>query len=364
MKKLCDQYINPVVEIKNISFSYDGTSSKILTDVSLSIQEGEFLSLLGESGSGKTTLLRLIADLQKPTSGTVKVNGQKNQSDHKIGMVFQDLALFSHMNVSRNISFAIRHLSRADRKNRINEMLDLVGLRDKGTCYPHELSGGQKQRLAIARALAPKPDLILLDEPFIAQDYNRRAQIRDDIMHILRESGVAALLVTHDPEEAMQFADRIAIMHQGKIEQIASPHKIYNAPSTPYVASFFGQVNNFYGTIKNGGLETDIGFIPIKGHADGDNIHVIARPEAFQLQGHDPSIDHHDPNHKHSHATIAETKYVGRSTIIHMDSFNIDQNCKGTHIHARVPGIHKISKDKIHDVYIDPTQIFVFANQA
>lgn len=360
LTKLCDHYQNPVVEIKNLSFSYDQKQGKILDDVSLAIQSGEFLCLLGESGSGKTTLLRLIAGLQKPQSGSVCVNGEIDMRHHRIGMVFQDLALFSHMSVAKNVEFALRHLSRVERKQRVKDMLDFVGLSDKRSCYPHELSGGQKQRLAIARALAPKPDLILLDEPFISQDYNRRCQIRDDIMHILRASGVAALLVTHDPEEAMQFADRIAIMHDGRIEQIASPHKIYNDPATPYVASFFGQVNHFYGQIKNGGLQTDIGYIPVNDYSEGEKIHVIARPEAFRLENHDEAIDHHDPNHAHSHATIAESKYVGRSTLIHMDALDLDRNSKGSHLHVRVPGVHKISKSNVHDVFVDPSQVFVF----
>ena len=255
-KKLCDHYQNPVVELKNICFSYGRTREPVLNDISLTIQPGEFLCLLGESGCGKTTLLRLIAGLQSPQSGSITADDNYGT----IGMVFQDLALFSHMDVARNVGFALRHLSKTERKERITEVLDLVGLLSKRHCYPHELSGGQKQRLAIARALAPKPGLILLDEPFIAQDYNRRAHIRDEIMHILRESGVSALLVTHDPEEAMHFSDRIAIMKEGCIEQIASPHKIYNDPATPYVASFFGQVNHFYGSVKDGGLKTDIGF--------------------------------------------------------------------------------------------------------
>lgn len=360
LAKLCDHYQNPVVEVKNLSFSYGQKQNNILDDISLTIQSNEFMCLLGESGSGKTTILRLIAGLQKPNQGSVFVSGENEKRHHRIGMVFQDLALFSHMSVAKNIEFALRHLSRTERKARIKEMLDFVGLLDKQSCYPHELSGGQKQRLAIARALAPKPDLILLVEPFISQDYNRRCQIRDDIMHILRASGVAALLVTHDPEEAMQFADRIAIMHDGKIEQIASPHKIYNDPATPYVASFFGQVNHFYGQVSNGGLQTDIGYIAVNDYPDGENIHVIARPEAFRLQHHDPAVDHHDPNHAHSHATIAESKYVGRSTLIHMDAYDLDCNEKGSHLHVRVPGIHKISKDDVHDVFVDPTQVFVF----
>ncbi len=359
---LCDPYQNPLINIENISFSYDGDGhQKLLNNISFSIREGEFFCLLGASGCGKTTLLRMISGLQNPQSGQIIVNGN-TQKKNKIGMVFQDLALFSHMTVAKNVGFSLRHLSRTDRRARIDEMLDLVGLTEKRRFYPHELSGGQKQRLAIARALAPKPDIILLDEPFLSQDLNLRTQIRDDIMHILRESGVAALLVTHDPEEAMQFADRIAILKDGKIEQLASPHKIYNDPATPYVAAYFGQANHFYGVVEGGGVTTDVGFIPLDGETmeDGQKVHIIARPEAFRLNLHDVAVDHNHPDHHHTHANIAESKYLGRSTLIHMDVVNLDAKTHGSHIHVRVPGIHKINKHAIHDVYLDHSQIFIF----
>ena len=235
-----------MININDVSFSYSGRGTPVygvLNRVSLDIQDGEFLSLLGPSGCGKTTLLRLLAGLEQPDSGSLDRAG----CSPEVGMVFQDLALFPHMSVARNVGFALRRLSRAARRKRTDEMLTLVGLLDKRSSDPHELSGGQKQRLALARALASKPDLILLDEPFAAQDVTLRAQMRDDVMHILREAGVAALLVTHDPEEAMQFADRIAIMKNGRIEQIGTPTEIYNQPVSAFVASFFGQTNKLSG---------------------------------------------------------------------------------------------------------------------
>jgi len=228
-----------LLQVRDICFSYADTSElgkkNTVSDVSLEIHKGEFLCLLGPSGCGKTTLLRLIAGLEKPSCGNISTFGAHDEK-LKVGMVFQDLALFPHMSVARNIGYALRHLPRKERRTRIDEMLDLVGLSKKRGAYPHQLSGGQKQRLALARALARQPDLILLDEPFAAQDSARRAQIRDDVMHILRDANVAALLVTHDPEEAMQFSDRIAIMKDGHIEQVASPVDIYNKPKNAFVA--------------------------------------------------------------------------------------------------------------------------------
>jgi len=216
----------PLLKIEDVHFSYSPNqrdSSGVIHDVSLEMYQGEFLCLLGPSGCGKTTLLRLIAGLENPEAGIVSMPHLRHARP-KVGMVFQDLALFPHMSVRDNIRYALRHLSRKQRQARCDEMLGLAGLSDKCDSAPHELSGGQKQRLAVVRALASAPDLILLDEPFAAQDVGRRSKIRDDVMHILREAGVAAILVTHDPEEAMQFAARIAILNEGHIEQIGTPH--------------------------------------------------------------------------------------------------------------------------------------------
>lgn len=364
-----------LLEIDHVSFSYQGgtklpvdhrehKAAQAVSDVSCVINHGEFLCLLGPSGCGKTTLLRLIAGLESPQKGDIRGTTKENRSP-EIGMVFQDLALFPHMSVARNVSYALRHLNRADRRLRSEEMLELVGLTEKWGAYPHELSGGQKQRLAIARALARKPDIVLLDEPFAAQDVALRARIRDDVMHILRQAGVAAILVTHDPEEAMQFADRIVLMNNGRIEQIGEPEKIYNHPCNAFVASFFGQVNQFSGQVAHNHVATAIGSIPVKGFMDGDRVKIIIRPEALKIKPHNPAFDHHDPRHTHTHGIMSECKYIGRSTLVHLDTHDIDgDGQQKIHIHARVPGHFLEDRQTIQDIYLDHAQIFVFPDDA
>ena len=350
------------LKVVNLCFSYRASrQSNVLSDVSLEIKKGEFLCLLGPSGCGKTTLLRLIAGLEAPDSGSIECQDEML----KIGMVFQDLALFPHMSVARNIGYALRHLTRSERRGRTDEMLALVGLSDKRGVYPHELSGGQKQRLALARALARQPDLILLDEPFASQDITLRAQMRDDVMHILREAGVAALLVTHDPEEAMQFADRIAIMNEGSLQQIGTPSDIYNQPNSAFVASFFGDVNTISGCVNDGVISTPLGTIEASDFQDNTNVQIIIRPEALKLSAHDPAVDHHDPQHAHVHGTISERKYLGRSTLVHMDTHDLDSaDQKPVHLHARVPGSFLSQDSNIQDIFLDQSQIFVFKDEA
>lgn len=349
-----------LLKLSNLCFSYRRDVSRrfnVVRDVSFDIHKGEFLCLLGPSGCGKTTLLRLIAGLEKPDSGSI----QSSDRHPEIGMVFQDLALFPHMSAARNIGYALRHLSRAERHARTEEMLTLVGLSDKRSAYPHELSGGQKQRLALARTLARQPDLVLLDEPFASQDIRLRAQVRDDVMHILREAGVAALLVTHDPEEAMQFADRIVIMNKGDIQQIGTPSEIYNRPASAFVASFFGQTNMLKGRVNNGLISTPLGSIKASEFQDNTDVQVIIRPEALRLSVHDPAIDHRDPNHMHVHGKISEQKYLGRSTLVHIDTQDLDDaGQKPLHLHARIPGAYFAQENDVQDIFLDQSQIFVF----
>lgn len=356
-----------LLKVDQLCFSYATRkphSVGVLRDVSLDIHQGEFLCLLGPSGCGKTTLLRLIAGLEKPDSGVISMPGVERRVP-KIGMVFQDLALFPHMSAARNVGYALRHLCRSERRSRTDEMLELVGLGDKRGSYPHELSGGQKQRLALARALARQPDIILLDEPFAAQDIRLRAQMRDDVMHILRDANVAALLVTHDSEEAMQFADRIAIMNAGEIEQIGTPVDVYNAPQNSFVASFFGEVNTIKGCVKNGGISTPAGFVSAPDFEDQTLVNIIIRPEALVLGVHNPAIDHHDPSHLHVHGQVSERKYLGRSTLVHLDTCDIgDEQSEPVHLHARMPGVFSEAEPDVQDIFLDHSQIFVFKDEA
>ncbi|MGI1670403.1 MAG: ABC transporter ATP-binding protein [Neptuniibacter sp.] len=345
-----------LLKVDNLCFSYKAKHDSrlnIVHDVSFEIEKGEFLCLLGPSGCGKTTLLRLISRLETQNSGEIETYYHKHD-DFRVGMVFQDLALFPHMSAARNVGYALRHLSRQKRRERTNEMLDLVGLLHKRGAYPHELSGGQKQRLALARALARHPDLILLDEPFASQDITLRARMRDDVMHILRKAGVAAILVTHDPEEAMHFADRIAIMNEGCIQQIGTPAEIYNHPQSAFVASFFGQVNILNGEVEDEKVLTPVGTISAPNFQDNTNVQIIIRPEALRLSSQKSS-----ENSIHCH--VLETSYLGRSTMIHFDMDNISDNNNVLHLHARVPGELPASENDQYYISLENTQIFIFA---
>lgn len=256
--------------------------------LSLEVRRGEFIALLGASGCGKTTVLRMVAGLERPDDGTIEISGTtvSNRRIHlppearRIGMVFQEHALFPHLNVCRNVGFGLnRH---PDRDRRVTELLDLVGLQGLGRRMPHELSGGQQQRVALARALATQPDVMLLDEPFSNLDLNRRAQLRDEVREILRQANVAVVLVTHDQEEALSIADRVAMMEHGHIVQIAPPAVIYQQPATPSIAEFVGDAVWLPGVAGDGVVVTAIGSISAHSALTGEVV-ALVRPEMFHL---------------------------------------------------------------------------------
>jgi sulfate transport system ATP-binding protein len=217
-----------------------------LTDVSIQVTEGSLTALLGPSGSGKSTLLRIIAGLETPDRGRVLIDGQDmtavRPQDRGIGFVFQHYAAFNHMSVRENVAFGLRIRKRpkAEVTARVDELLDLVGLRAWGGQRPAQLSGGQRQRMALARALAVQPQVLLLDEPFGALDANVRAELREWLRRLHDEQGVTTVLVTHDQEEAMEVADTIAVMHEGRIEQTGTPREVYDAPANDFVMGFLG----------------------------------------------------------------------------------------------------------------------------
>ncbi len=344
-----------IMHVNALTYRYAGTDHGV-HDVSFSVKKGEFFCLLGPSGCGKTTLLRLIAGLLKSQSGTIDI---ANANKH-IGMVFQDLALFPHMTVSQNIAFGLNGLRRSDKTARIEKYLDMVGLSDHASKYPHELSGGQKQRLALARALAPEPSLILLDEPFASQDIYLRENLRDDVLHIIKESGVAALMVTHDPEEAMFMSDRMAIMKDGRMHQIGTPIDLYTKPKDDFVASLFGAVNQCAGTVEGDVINTCLGTIPAQDFEDGQKVQIIFRPEALQLETHMPDPNCPEKEKDHSHGLIKEVRLLRNATFVHMDICNEFGEDAGHHIHARVNGKFDHAGDRIQDIRLDHSKVFVF----
>jgi len=266
--------------LRNISKTHRHTSPPAVHEVSFELENGHLLALVGESGSGKTTLLRLIAGLETPDTGTISVDGRTLSSpvlvvppeQRGIGLVFQHHALFPHLTVARNIEFGLRHLPRPARQRLVEPLLDLVNLPGFGRRYPHELSGGERQRIALARALAPNPRVLLLDEPFSSLDARLRHSIRDETRAILKERGATAILVTHDTGDALSIADRIVVLKDGRVQQCGAPAEIYHAPANAEVASLFGLCN----------------FLPLTSlpHPDGARIHCqVGPPRPDQSSG-------------------------------------------------------------------------------
>jgi iron(III) transport system ATP-binding protein len=237
----------PILEVDRISHSYG--KQAVVRDLSFDLGPGEIACLLGSSGCGKTTMLRLIAGFEVPSAGSIRLNGVTIASDksqipaeaRRIGMVFQDYALFPHLSIAANIGFGLREKSAPATRQRVDEMLDLIGLPNRSENYPHELSGGQQQRVALARALAPQPHLLLLDEPFSNLDVELRERLSIEVRNILKRAGMAAILVTHDQNEAFAVADVVGIMRDGRIEQWDTPYNLYHRPATRHVADFIGQ---------------------------------------------------------------------------------------------------------------------------
>jgi iron(III) transport system ATP-binding protein len=274
------------LSVESISHSFsDG--SKVLQDFSISLRAGEIVSLIGPSGCGKTTTLRLIAGLERLQKGSITVGGvlagtadwHMPAERRDVGMMFQDYALFPHLSVLDNVLFGLGELSKPARQERALELLSKVGMSELALRKPSTLSGGQQQRVALARALAPYPRLLLLDEPFSDLDTELRRKIRADAIKIIKSLGVGALLVTHDPEEALIMSDKIAVMRGGRVEQMGSPIALYEKPISTYVARLFSETNEISGVVKGGRVETALGNVSANGLSDGQQVVVMVRPE-------------------------------------------------------------------------------------
>jgi iron(III) transport system ATP-binding protein len=259
--------------------------------VDLDLGRGELVAVLGPSGCGKTTLLRLIAGFESPDAGSIAVGGRElagpgtfvPPESRRIGIVFQDYALFPHLSVEANVAFGLSRREREERERITRTTLELVGLQHKAGNHPHELSGGERQRVALARALAPAPELILLDEPFSSLDATLRAGLRREVELILRDAGATALLVTHDQEEALSLADRLAVMREGRIVQVGAPQEVYGRPANRWTAGFVGEVNVLSGMARGSGVETELGVFDVGAPASGA-VHVAVRPEQLLLR--------------------------------------------------------------------------------
>ncbi len=296
--------------------------TRAVAGVDLDLREGELVAVLGPSGCGKTTLLRLIAGFETPDAGTIAVGGELvagagrsvPPERRRIGMVFQDYALFPHLRVEANVAFGLARRSAADRRALTRDTLALVGLEQKADRYPHELSGGEQQRVALARALAPQPEIVLLDEPFSSLDATLRAGLRRDVETILREAAATALLVTHDQEEALSLADRVAVMRDGRIQQEGTPEDLYDHPATRWVAEFLGDAEILPGDVTGDVVRCDLGTFPAPGVAAGA-ADVIVRPESITVS---PVPDGPVPADG-VRARVVHRTFFGHDHILHLE---------------------------------------------
>lgn len=287
----------PILEVTGLTKSFLNTPVPVVREVSFAIGKGEIVALLGPSGCGKTTTLRLIAGFEAPDEGQVHLAGVPMVADGRlvppesrgIGVVFQDYALFPHLNVEDNVAFGLHALPKAERAARVKEVMRAVGLSGFERRSVHELSGGQQQRVAVARTLAPAPPLVLLDEPFSGLDALLRNQTRLEIRALLKARGMSALLVTHDQEEALSFADRVAVMRGGRIEQMGTPEEVYYRPRTLFVAQFLGRTNLLFGMANGQEADTPLGRVVLDRAMHGQVL-LSLRPEHVDIEASDGDL--------------------------------------------------------------------------
>lgn len=320
------------IDVVSVTVGY-GQAPAVVREVSMRAEAGSITVLLGPSGCGKTTLLRAIAGLERPREGTVRlgdviVSGPTAwvaPQDRNVGMVFQDPALFPHLTAAENIAFGLRRASRAARNARVGELLELVDMAAFADRMPATLSGGQQQRVALARSLAPRPAVLLLDEPFSALDANLRAQLRGDVARIIREVGVTTLFVTHDQDEAFVMGDVVGVLRDGRLCQLATPAELYARPVDEWLAAFVGEANVLRATAADGIAHTALGLVPLAGDIADGAVSVLIRPEDVDIDADGtPGV-------------VEQIDYFGHDTRVSIRLTN------GTVIHSRVrtrAGLH------------------------
>jgi iron(III) transport system ATP-binding protein len=313
---------DPVLSLSDVTKEFGPETA--VDGVSLDVEPGELLTFLGPSGCGKTTTLRTIAGLEEPTEGEITLAGETVAGDggfvapeqRDVGIVFQNFALFPHLTVRENIAFGLSDADEAATAARVDELLDLVDMPEHGEKTPDQLSGGQKQRVALARSLAPEPEVLLLDEPFSNLDVRLRVEMREEVRQILKEAGVTAVSVTHDQEEALSISDRVAVMNEGKIEQVGRPEQVFERPESKFVASFLGRASFLEGELRDGKVETGIGrfdAVTLEGYDtvyDGAPVDVLVRPDDLRATPASPEL---------ADGVIVSRQYVGPSFVYRVE---------------------------------------------
>lgn len=331
----------PRLEITNISRAFDGRN--VVDDVSLRVMPGQVTCLLGPSGCGKSTTLRIIAGVEMQDSGKIYVDGnlvcdtiyRVPPEGRSIGLMFQDFALFPHLSVAKNVAFGLKG-SRDEKMVRVEELLARVGLGHFADSYPHQLSGGEQQRIALARALAPRPSVMLMDEPFSGLDNRLRDDIRDETLAVLKDEGTAVLLVTHEPDEAMRMADEIALMRDGKIVQLGAPYNVYNNPCDLDAAKFFSDINVIRGEVKGALCDTPFGQFLAPGKPDGTKLEIAIRPQHLRIdfdragRGPNPTPSDGTP----ARGVVTRARFMGRESLV---EFKMDYD--DTILRATVPSV-------------------------
>ena len=351
---------NKDIIIENLSQIKDKT--KILDNINFNIPINKVVCLVGPSGCGKTSLLRAIAGLDEIDSGKIFFNNQLMSKlnfsvpveNRNIGLVFQEANLFPHLNVFKNVSFGSKKKKFKEVQEDTYDILKKIGLPHLSNIFPHQLSGGQKQLVAIARSLITKPKLIMMDEPFANLDQRLKTKIRDITLHLLQKTRTTALIVTHDPEDAMFMGDFIAVMNKGRILQFDTPINIYNKPNSAFVARFFGESFTLKSKVKNKAAKTMFGDINLKNISglNSSDIEIVFRSEAFTI-----TRNNSNKSSKKIKTRVIAVKYISENSYLHLDLLG---NHAQKHIHIRVPGKFIPPKNKICYININKNNFFIF----
>lgn len=340
--------------LRVVGLSHRYGARRVIEKIDLDVPPGEVHCLVGPSGCGKTTILRLIAGLEVLQEGEIAIGGRVvarpgfsvPPERRRVGLMFQDFALFPHLSVAANVGFGLADRPRAEREARVRDLLRRVGMERFARVYPHTLSGGEQQRVALARALAPSPDLMLLDEAFSALDTTLRAQIREETIAILKETGTPTLLVTHDAEEAVRVGDRIHAMEGGRIVQSGTAAELYARPADLFVAGFFGPVNRFKTVVADGVAPIPLGCVPAPGFVAGAPVEVVVRPEGLELE--------RARDHSAVKAIVVERRELG---LVHLLQLRLHD---GTVVKARRLQPLAVALGEEVEVRLDPAHVFVY----